>query len=439
MKSGFYAVIGKTDYLKSNDRKIPIWELTEYQPAGWLVSLNIKPEVIPDGAIIHDCGAYSYREQDYPTIRGKYVDAEWAANRYLERSREGDTVICLDSLLLGNINWRRQYNLEQAQAFIKIAKEKLPGRYPLAVIHGLSLKEKVEYALKLYRLEYKYLGIGGLVQQASDYQSTLYTIKTIIGTIRTLDKNVHFHIFGVCAPKYAKVFLNMKGVSFDSSTHARETFSSNGMLFQSGDNIVRYPVCLSPKCSCRACGIARNYKINPQELNNRKASIIRLAHNLNSLLAIYHYLAKPKSLHLIAGCGKQTNQTAAAKDVYCSQHFQACHNYAQMQGKWSILSPLHQVLSPYQIISPYNKSPRSLSPNERIEWAQSVARKLMEATNPDVEIVFLTGKLYRQQVIPILQAYGYITRAPLEGLGIGQQIKWLTDHLSTPKQLSLRV
>ncbi|GJD23007.1 hypothetical protein RIVM261_079630 [Rivularia sp. IAM M-261] len=66
-------------------------------------------------------------------------------------------------------------------------------------------------------------------------------------------------------------------------------------------------------------------------------------------------------------------------------------------------------------------------------------RKLIETTNPDVEIVFLTGKLYRQQVIPILQAYGYTTRAPMEGLGIGQQIKWLTDHLSTPKQLSLRV
>jgi hypothetical protein len=37
MKSGFYAVIGKTDYLKSNNRKIPIWELTEYQPTSWLV------------------------------------------------------------------------------------------------------------------------------------------------------------------------------------------------------------------------------------------------------------------------------------------------------------------------------------------------------------------------------------------------------------------
>lgn len=439
MKSGFHAVIGKTDYLKPNDKKIPIWELTEYQPAGWLVSLSIKPEVIPNGAIIHDCGAYSYREQDYPTIRGKYIDAEWAVNRYLERSREGDTVVCPDSLLLGNINWRRQYNLEQAQTFIKIAKEKLTGRIPLAVIHGLSLEEKVEYTLKLYRLGYKYLGIGGLVQQTSDYPSTLYTIKTIIGTTRALDKNVHFHIFGVCAPKYAKVFLNMKNVSFDGSTHARETFSSNCMLFHSGDNIVRYPVYLSPKCSCRACAIARNYKINPQELNNRQASIIRLAHNLNSLLATYHHLAKPKSLHLIAGCGKQTNQTAAAKDVYCSQHFQACHNYAQTQDEWNILSPLHQVLSPYQIISPYNKSPCSLSSKERVKWAQSVARKLIETTNPDVEIVFLTGKLYRQQVIPILQAHGYTTRAPMEGLGIGQQIRWLISQSSIPKQLSLRV
>ena len=72
-------------------------------------------------------------------------------------------------------------------------------------------------------------------------------------------------------------------------------------------------------------------------------------------------------------------------------------------------------------------------------WAQQVAYKIMETTNPNVEIIFLTGKLYRQQVIPILQAHDYITRTPMEGLGIGQQIKWLLNQSSTPKQLTLKL
>jgi hypothetical protein len=121
MKLGFYAVLGKRDYLKLNNKKVGIWELTEYQPTGWLCSLFIKPEVIPQNCpIIHDCGAFGYRDQDYPTINSQYVDAQWAANRYRERSREGDTLVAPDNLLLGNINWRRQYNLEQAHPNVEI-------------------------------------------------------------------------------------------------------------------------------------------------------------------------------------------------------------------------------------------------------------------------------------------------------------------------------
>ncbi|PMB11891.1 hypothetical protein CEN49_00580 [Fischerella thermalis CCMEE 5273] len=231
MKAGFYAVLGKRDYLKLNNKKVGIWELTEYQPTGWLCSLTIKPEVIPKNSpIIHDCGAFGYREQDYPTIDGQYVNAHYAANRYRERSRPGDIVTCPDNLLLRNIDWRRQYNLQQAQTFIKIAEEKLPGRTPLAVIHGLSLQEKIEYGVKLYQFGYKHFGIGGLAQQAKEYSTNLYIIKTIVQKIRSQGKSIHFHIFGLCSPQYAKTFFEM-GISFDGSTHARETFSSNTVLF----------------------------------------------------------------------------------------------------------------------------------------------------------------------------------------------------------------
>nr|WP_236117158.1 DUF6884 domain-containing protein [Hassalia byssoidea] len=442
MKPGFYAVLGKRDYWKINDKKVGIWELTEYQPAGWLCSLAIKPEVMPQNCdIIHDCGAFGYRKQDYPTINGQYVDAQWAANRYRERSREGDTVTCPDNLLLRNIEWRRQYNLEQAQTFIKIAEEKLPGRIPLAVIHGLSLQEKVEYALKIYQLGYKNLGIGGLAVQAKEYSANLHIIKTIVQKIHSLDKTVHFHVFGLCSPQYAKAFFKI-GISFDGSTHARETFSSNTLLFNNGENLLRYPAHQAPRCSCRVCALTKRFFVGSIARNHnsdRASSIIRLTHNLNSLLAIYHYIKKPETLCLVAGCGKQTNQRAAAKDLYCSQRFQACRNYAQTQVRWQILSPLHRLLEPEKVISPYDKSPYSLSPKERQMWAQQVVDKLIKITNPNIEIVFLTGKVYRQQVIPILQKHGYITRIPMEGLGIGQQIRWLLNQSLAPKQLTLKL
>ena len=225
----------------------------------------------------------------------------------------------------------------------------------------------VQYGIKLYQLGYQHLGIGGLAQQASNYSANLHIIKAIIQAIHSFDKTVHFHVFGLCSPQYAKAFFEM-GISFDGSTHARETFSSNTLLFNNGENLLRYPVHQAPKCSCRVCAIALGgssrsitqrigtriapkHNISPRLTGNRASSMIRLAHNLNSLLGTYHHIKKPETLYLVAGCGKQSKQRTVAKEVYCSQHFQTCRQYAEAQGKWYILSPLHKVLKPEQVIS----------------------------------------------------------------------------------------
>ncbi|WP_148663076.1 hypothetical protein [Scytonema hofmannii] len=47
MKAGFYVVVGNSDYCTIENRKIPIWEMLEYQPTSWLCSLSTRPEVMP--------------------------------------------------------------------------------------------------------------------------------------------------------------------------------------------------------------------------------------------------------------------------------------------------------------------------------------------------------------------------------------------------------
>lgn len=147
MKLGFYPVLGKSDFVRSKGKQIPIWQLLEYQPVGWLYSLAIKAQIVPDSPIIHDCGSFNYRDQNIPTLNGKYVDAHWSIHRYRERSNIGDIIVCPDHLLVGqNIRERQEYNLKQAETFIQLAKSYLPNRIPLAVIHGQSLSERLEVA-----------------------------------------------------------------------------------------------------------------------------------------------------------------------------------------------------------------------------------------------------------------------------------------------------
>ena len=434
MKPGFYPVLGKSDWVKINSKKIGIWELLEYQPVGWLYSLAIKAQVIPDTPIIHDCGAFSYRDKHIPTLNGNYVDANWAIHRYRERSKAGDTVVSPDHPLLGeNIRERQEYNLAQAERFIQLTKTYLSGKTPLATIHGQSLSERIEVAKHLLGLGYRHLGIGGLVAQAREYSTSLHIIKTITQFVRSHEPNAHIHVFGLCSPQYAKAFLQM-GLSFDGSTFIREGLG-RGMFVSHEEKLIRMPAHSAPKCNCHVCRVLNRHEIDPRLNKGRNHTMARIAHNLNQVITTYRRFTPKEKVYLVAGCGKQLTYPAAAKDLYCSQHFQACRRYAEEQkSKWYILSPLHQVLDPKTVIKPYDKSPYSLSRLERLIWAQQIAQSLMQVTSPEIEFVFLTGKLYRQEIEPILHANGYTTGIPMKHLAIGQQLAWINEQLEQKKQ-----
>ncbi|MDM9580399.1 DUF6884 domain-containing protein [Nostoc sp. GT001] len=464
MKLGFYPVLGKSDFVRSKGEKIPIWQLLEYQPVGWLYSLAIKAEIVPDSPIIHDCGSFNYREQDIPTLNGKYVDAHWSIHRYRERSKVGDIIVCPDHLLVGeNIRERQEYNLKQAETFIQLAKSYLPNRIPLAVIHGQSLSERLEVAKYLLGLGYRHLGIGGLVSQAREYSINLHIIKTITQVVRSLinservlpkagampaagvaiaplhEPNAHLHVFGLCSPQYAKAFIQM-GLSFDGSTFIREGLGG-GMFVSHEEKLIRIPTHYAPKCNCHVCRVLNRHRIDPRLTNKgRTHTMGRIAHNLNLVISTYRKFTPKEKVYLVAGCGKQLTYPAAAKDLYYSQHFQACRRYVEEQeSRWYILSPLHQVINPEAIIKPYDKSPYSLSHQERILWAQQVAENLIQVASPEIEFVFLTGKLYRQEVTPILKAKGYETKVPMQHLAIGQQLAWIKKELEQEKQLVLDI
>ncbi|WP_375448754.1 DUF6884 domain-containing protein [uncultured Nostoc sp.] len=464
MKLGFYPVLGKSDFVRSKGKKIPIWQLLEYQPVGWLYSLAIKAEIVPDSPIVHDCGSFNYRDQDIPTLNGKYVDAYWSIHRYRERSKVGDIIVCPDHLLVGeNIRERQEYNLKQAETFIQLAKSYLPNRIPLAVIHGQSLSERLEVAKYLLGLGYRHLGIGGLVSQAREYSINLHIIKTITQVVRSLinservlpkagampaagvaiaplhEPNAHLHVFGLCSPQYAKAFIQM-GLSFDGSTFIREGLGG-GMFVSHEEKLIRIPTHYAPKCNCHVCRVLNRHRIDPRLTNKgRTHTMGRIAHNLNLVISTYRKFTPKEKVYLVAGCGKQLTYPAAAKDLYYSQHFQACRRYVEEQeSRWYILSPLHQVINPEAIIKPYDKSPYSLSHQERILWAQQVAENLIQVASPEIEFVFLTGKLYRQEVTPILKAKGYETKVPMQHLAIGQQLAWIKKELEQEKQLVLDI
>lgn len=79
-----------------------------------------------------------------------------------------------------------------------------------------------------------------------------------------------------------------------------------------------------------------------------------------------------------------------------------------------------------KIIEPYNVSLNNMGVAEIRSWAKTVIHELeKKASLIDDEFIFFAGQKYRRFLLPEIKK----REVPMEGLGIGKQLKFLTDRL----------
>ena len=127
-----------------------------------------------------------------------------------------------------------------------------------------------------------------------------------------------------------------------------------------------------------------------------------------------------------------------ACDLYQSAWFKKARRYAEQRGDaYFILSAKHGLLRPDAVIDPYERTLVDMTRRERIYWANWVLLELALASEP-CHVVVLAGRLYREFVVDGLLRGGYTVEVPMEGLGIGQQLRWLDEHVhEQSEQLNL--
>jgi hypothetical protein len=98
---------------------------------------------------------------------------------------------------------------------------------------------------------------------------------------------------------------------------------------------------------------------------------------------------------------------------------------------WAILSAKHGLLMPDQVIAPYDLTLRKTCVDYRVSWASRVNRALLE-TFPDRRFLVLAGSQYREALGNCSARFALAGcliwlphKAPLEGMGIGEQLAWL--------------
>lgn len=133
-----------------------------------------------------------------------------------------------------------------------------------------------------------------------------------------------------------------------------------------------------------------------------------------------------KQIVLIACSSRKLNFRAKTKDMYTSSLFCKSLRYAEslQPDCIFILSAKYGLLQLEEEIDSYNITLNKMPDKARQEWARAVIDKLKRFASIDNdEFIFLAGVKYRKYLLPYISNY----KIPLEGLGIGKQLKYLTD------------
>ena len=133
---------------------------------------------------------------------------------------------------------------------------------------------------------------------------------------------------------------------------------------------------------------------------------------------------------VLVSCVKsKRGEPCRAGEMYTSALFHKMMAYAQRlkPKRIFILSAKYGLLSPDDMIEPYEQTLKTMKTAERRTWAQGVLSALRQNCDLDADtFVFLAGDAYRQNLVPHIKHY----TVPMEGLAFGKQLQWLERQVS---------
>lgn len=132
------------------------------------------------------------------------------------------------------------------------------------------------------------------------------------------------------------------------------------------------------------------------------------------------------TIYLVSCVSQKREHACAARDLYTSDLFCKARRFAEASGcQWFILSAEHGLVAPGQVITPYERTLNTMRTTDRRAWGERVSAQLAEAAPDLSRVVFLAGERYREFLVRHLASCGVEVSIPMEGLRIGEQLRWL--------------
>lgn len=138
-------------------------------------------------------------------------------------------------------------------------------------------------------------------------------------------------------------------------------------------------------------------------------------------------------LGLVSCTKSKRHHSCKAYEMYStSSLFNKAYGYAKKNYDIGvILSAKYGLLLPDDEIKPYDLTLKTMSKQQRKEWANKVFKQMKERVDlyKIRSAYFHTGREYRELLIPKLELTGVKCIVPLEGLSFGRQLAWYNARL----------
>ena len=182
-----------------------------------------------DQYLFGDCGAFSYVNEDEPTIPVEQAVALYDLYGFdfgasvdhipvRKINKNGKKTILSDEERQERVDITKK----NAEQFIEATKKRKAVFNPVGTIQALSSGQYAQYVQDYYEFGYRHLAIGGLVPLEDSKIEEI--ARAVIGSADKLKERPWIHLFGVFRPKLQDVFRELKIDSFDSATYFRKAW-----------------------------------------------------------------------------------------------------------------------------------------------------------------------------------------------------------------------
>jgi len=136
-----------------------------------------------------------------------------------------------------------------------------------------------------------------------------------------------------------------------------------------------------------------------------------------------------RTIYLVSCVSKKCATPSRARDLYISDWFMKARDYVEAShSPWFILSAEYGLVSPDEVLGPYERTLNTMSTSERKAWATKVKAQ-METFLPAADrIIVFAGRRYREFLMDYLRERAGTVEVPMEGLTIGKQLHYLAAH-----------